>query len=105
LFEEAVYDGAGNLLTASMLDYLVPSAAELPSLELGTTVTPTPVNAMGVKGVGEAGTIGAAPAVMNAIIDALTPFGVTALDMPASPQRIWDAIRGASDAGDAGDSR
>ena len=93
LFEEAVYDDAGNLLTASMLDYLVPSAAELPSLELGTTVTPTPVNAMGVKGVGEAGTIGAAPAVMNAIIDALAPFGVRALDMPASPQRIWDAIR------------
>jgi carbon-monoxide dehydrogenase large subunit len=100
LFEEAVYDGAGNLLTASMLDYLVPSAAELPSLELGTTVTPTPVNAMGVKGVGEAGTIGAAPAVMNAIIDALAPFGVRALDMPASPQRIWDAIRAA-----AGDDR
>ena len=98
LFEEAVYDAAGNLLTASMLDYLVPSAAELPSLELGTTVTPTPVNAMGVKGVGEAGTIGSAPAVMNAIIDALAPFGVTALDMPASPQRVWDAIRGAGGA-------
>jgi carbon-monoxide dehydrogenase large subunit len=96
LFEEAVYDGAGNLLTASMMDYLVPSAAELPSLELGTTVTPTPVNAMGVKGVGEAGTIGAAPAVMNAIIDALAPLGVTALDMPASPQRVWDAISAAN---------
>ncbi len=99
LFEEALYDGAGNLLTASMLDYLVPSAAELPSFELGTTVTPTPVNAMGVKGVGEAGTIGATPAVMNAVIDALAPYGVTALDMPASPQRVWDAISAAN--GDA----
>jgi len=88
----------GRSLPATLADYLVPSAAELPSLELGTTVTPTPVNAMGVKGVGEAGTIGAAPAVMNAIIDALAPFGVSALDMPASPQRIWDAISGAGGA-------
>ena len=72
----------------------MPSAAELPSLELGHTVTPTPANAMGVKGVGEAGTIGSTPAVMNAVIDALAPLGVTRLDMPASPQRVWHAIRG-----------
>jgi carbon-monoxide dehydrogenase large subunit len=95
LWEEAVCDDAGNLLTSSLADYLVPSAAELPSFELGSTVTPTPVNALGVKGVGEAGTIGAAPAVMNAVLDALAPFGVTQLDMPASPQRVWDAIQAA----------
>ena len=65
----------------------------MPSFELGSTVTPTPVNALGVKGVGEAGTIGAAPAVMNAVLDALAPFGVTRLDMPASPQRVWEAIQ------------
>jgi carbon-monoxide dehydrogenase large subunit len=90
-----VCDDAGNLLTSSLADYLVPSAAELPSFELGSTVTPTPVNALGVKGVGEAGTIGAAAAVMNAVLDALAPFGVTQLDMPASPERVWDAIQAA----------
>ncbi len=73
LFEEAVYDEAGQLRTASLADYLVPSAAEMPSLELGHTVTPSPVTPMGVKGVGEAGTIGAAPAVINAVVDALSP--------------------------------
>jgi carbon-monoxide dehydrogenase large subunit len=99
LWEEAVCDDAGNLLTSSLADYLVPSAAELPSFELGSTVTPTPVNALGVKGVGEAGTIGAAPAVMNAVLDALAPFGVTRLDMPASPQRVWDAIQAAKEGG------
>jgi carbon-monoxide dehydrogenase large subunit len=97
LWEEAVCDDTGNLLTSSLADYLVPSAAELPSFELGTTVTPTPVNALGVKGVGEAGTIGAAPAVMNAVLDALAPFGITELDMPASPQRVWDAIQAAKE--------
>jgi carbon-monoxide dehydrogenase large subunit len=97
LWEEAVCDDTGNLLTTSLVDYLVPTAAELPSFELGTTVTPTPVNPMGVKGVGEAGTIGAAPAVMNAVFDALAPLGVTRLDMPASPQRVWDAIRTAKE--------
>jgi carbon-monoxide dehydrogenase large subunit len=99
LWEEAVCDDAGNLLTSSLADYLVPSAAELPSFELGSTVTPTPVNALGVKGVGEAGTIGAAPAVMNAVLDALAPFGVTRLDMPASPQRVWEAIQAAKEGG------
>jgi len=102
LFEEAVFDEAGQLRTANLADYLVPSAAELPSLELGTTVTPTGVNALGVKGVGEAGTIGAAPAVMNAVIDALAPLGVTDLEMPASPQRVWEAIRRANGVHDDG---
>jgi carbon-monoxide dehydrogenase large subunit len=93
LWEEAVYDEAGNLRTASLTDYLVPSAAELPSIETATTVTPSPTNAMGVKGIGEAGTIGSAPAVINAICDALAPFGIHDIAMPASPARVWAAIQ------------
>ena len=83
----------GQLRTATLVDYLVPSAAEVPSFELGHTVTPSPSNAMGVKGVGEAGTIAAAPAVINAVIDALAPLGVTDIEMPASPERVWQTIR------------
>ncbi|TMM17087.1 MAG: xanthine dehydrogenase family protein molybdopterin-binding subunit [Actinobacteria bacterium] len=94
LWEEAVYDQDGNLLTTTLTDYLVPSAAEVPSIEVGRTVTPSPTNPMGVKGVGETGTIAATPAVMNAVIDALAPFGVRDLDMPATPERVWHAIRG-----------
>jgi carbon-monoxide dehydrogenase large subunit len=104
LFEEAIYDEDGNLVTSSLADYLVPSAADFPSMQTDTTVTPSPTNPMGVKGVGEAGTIAAAPAVMNAIIDALSPFGITDIDMPATPQRIWTAIKqsiGASSASGA----
>jgi carbon-monoxide dehydrogenase large subunit len=92
LYEEAVYDQDGNLRTSTLTDYLVPSAAEVPSFTLGHTVTPSPTNPMGVKGVGEAGTIASTPAVMNAVIDALAPLGVTDLDMPASPQRVWEAM-------------
>ena len=92
LWEEAVYDDDGNLRTASLTDYLVPSAAEVPSIELDPTVTPSPTNPLGVKGIGEAGTIAATPAVMNAVVDALAPFGITDIDMPASPQRVWAAI-------------
>ena len=93
LWEEAVYDDEGNLVSASLMDYLVPSAAEVPSFETATTVTPSPSNPMGVKGIGEAGTIGSAPTVINAIIDALSPYGVTDIEMPATPQRIWNAIK------------
>jgi carbon-monoxide dehydrogenase large subunit len=96
LWEEAVYDDAGNLRTASLTDYLVPSAAELPNIETATTVTPSPSNAMGVKGVGEAGTIGSAPAVINAICDALAPLGIHDIAMPASPARVWAAIQESS---------
>jgi aerobic carbon-monoxide dehydrogenase large subunit len=92
LWEEARYDESGSLRTASLTDYLVPSAAETPHMELDSTVTPSPTTAMGVKGIGEAGTIGATPAVMNAVIDALSPLGITAMDMPASPERVWAAI-------------
>ncbi len=92
LYEEASYDDSGQLLSASFADYLVPSAAELPFFELGTTVTPSPTNPLGVKGVGEAGTIGAAPAVMNAVIDALSHLGITQMDMPATPEKVWRAL-------------
>jgi carbon-monoxide dehydrogenase large subunit len=94
LFEEAVYDDDGNLLTTTFTDYLVPSAAEMPSFVLDRTVTPSPSNPMGVKGIGEAGTIASTPAAINAVVDALSPFGVTDIDMPASPERVWRAIQG-----------
>jgi carbon-monoxide dehydrogenase large subunit len=94
LWEEARYDDRGNLRTASLTDYLVPSAAEAPRLEMDSTVTPSPTTAMGVKGIGEAGTIGATPAVINAVVDALRPLGVTDIDMPASPERVWATIQG-----------
>jgi carbon-monoxide dehydrogenase large subunit len=96
LWEEAVYDDAGQLLTSSLIDYLVPSAAELPSFELDHTVTPSPTNPLGVKGIGEAGTIGSAPAVINAVVDALWHLGVTDITMPATPERVWNAIQEAA---------
>ena len=95
LFEEAVYDEAGNLITSTMTDYLVPSAAEFPSIVTDRTITPSPTNPLGVKGIGEAGTIAATPAVMNAILDALSYLGVKDIAMPASPQRVWEAINAA----------
>ncbi|HLH45577.1 MAG TPA: molybdopterin cofactor-binding domain-containing protein, partial [Acidimicrobiales bacterium] len=98
IWEDAVYDEAGNLLSANLLDYLVPSAADVPSIETDSTVTPSPTNPMGVKGVGEAGTIGAAPAVVNAIVDALAPYGVRDVLMPATPERVWRAMQTGSGA-------
>ena len=92
LFEEAVYDEDGNLVTGSMVNYMVPSAAELPSFELGSTETPSPTNPLGVKGVGETGTIASTAAVINAVVDALSARGVTDMDMPATPERVWRAI-------------
>jgi aerobic carbon-monoxide dehydrogenase large subunit len=95
MYEEAVYDEEGNLLTSSMHSYRIPSAAELPSFQTDRTVTPSSTNPMGVKGVGEAGTIAAPPAVVNAVIDALQPLGVTHIEMPVTPERVWRAIRDA----------
>ncbi len=92
LYEDAVYTDDGQLVTANLGDYLVPSAAEAPRYRLGSNSTPSPTNPMGVKGIGEAGTIAAAPAVINAIVDALRPMGVTDVEMPASPQTVWRAI-------------
>ncbi len=93
LYEEAVYDEEGNLVTGSMVNYLVPSAVELPNFELDRTESPSPTNSMGVKGVGETGTIASTAAVMNAVVDGLAPFDVTDVDMPAKPERVWTAIQ------------
>jgi carbon-monoxide dehydrogenase large subunit len=92
LYEEAVYDDEGNLATGSMVNYLVPSAVELPNFELERTEFPSPTNPMGVKGVGETGTIASPAAVMNAVVDALSPHGITDIEMPAKPERVWRAI-------------
>jgi carbon-monoxide dehydrogenase large subunit len=92
LFEEAVYDEDGNLVTGSLVNYLVPSAAELPPFEVDRTETPSPTNPLGVKGVGETGAIASPAAVMNAVVDALKPFGVEDVQMPATPERVWRAI-------------
>ena len=93
LWEGVHYDEDGIIKNPSLMDYLVPSAAEVPSFVLDSTVTPSTSNPLGVKGVGEAGTIGSAAAVINAVCDALSPYGVTDLEMPASPQRVWRAIQ------------
>ena len=92
LYEEAVYDEQGQLVTGTLMDYAIPKAAMVPWLELDRTETPSPVNPMGVKGVGEAGTIGATPAIVGAIVDALSPFGVRHLDMPIKPENVWRII-------------
>jgi carbon-monoxide dehydrogenase large subunit len=97
LYEEAVYDDAGNLLTTTLADYLIPSAADVPSYITDRTETPA-ANALGVKGVGEAGTIASTPAVVNAVVDALRPLGVRDVPMPCTPERVWRAIESASGA-------
>ena len=99
LFEEAVYDSDGNLKTSTLAEYLVPAASDVPAITTGHTVTPSPTNQLGVKGIGEAGTIGAAPTVINAIIDALSGLGVTSMAMPASPQTVWKTIQEATRGG------
>jgi carbon-monoxide dehydrogenase large subunit len=93
LYEQVVYDEAGQLVTGTFVDYALPTADEVPSFETDRTETPSPVNSLGVKGVGEAGTIAATPAILNAVIDAVRPLGVTYLNMPLSPMRIWEAIQ------------
>ena len=93
LWEEAVYDDDGLLRNPTLTDYCVPSAAEVPSIKLDHTVTPSPTNPLGVKGIGEAGTIGSTPTVINAIVDALAPLGITDIAMPATPERVWAAIQ------------
>jgi carbon-monoxide dehydrogenase large subunit len=93
LYERVHYDEDGQLVTGTFVDYALPSAAELPSFELDRTETPSPTNSLGVKGIGEAGTIAASAAVTNAVIDALRPLGVTYLNMPLTPMRVWSAIQ------------
>jgi carbon-monoxide dehydrogenase large subunit len=92
MYEEVVYDEQGQLVTGTLMDYAVPRASHIPNFELDRTETPSPVNPLGVKGVGEAGTIGATPAIVNAIVDALAPFGVKHLDMPVKPEDVWRVI-------------
>jgi len=93
LMEHAVYDQNGNLLTATLNDYAVPTSFEVPDIETDETVTPSPHNPLGVKGVGETGTIAATPAVVNAVIDALSHLGIEHIDMPLTPSRIWEAVQ------------
>ena len=95
LWEGAVYDDHGQLLSGSMLDYALPKASRLPTFELDETVTPSPVNPLGVKGIGEAGTIGSTPACVNAVIDALSGLGIRHLDMPLTSQKVWHAMQSA----------
>lgn len=95
LFEEVVYDADGNPLTANFADYCMASAADLPSFDARSTETPSPLNPLGAKGIGEASTIGATPAVQNAVIDAVAHLGIRHLDLPCTPERVWRAIRDA----------
>src|SRR5579864_787770 len=92
LYEEVVYDDQGQLVSGTLMDYAVPRASHVPWMELDRTETPTDVNPMGVKGVGEAGTIGATPAIVAAIVDAMSPFGIRHLDMPIKPETVWRII-------------
>jgi len=92
LYEGAEYDAEGQLLTGSLMDYALPRAENLPMYETSHTTTPTPVNPLGIKGIGEAGTIGAASTVVNAVMDALAPLGVTHIDMPLKPEKLWAAM-------------
>jgi len=94
LYEEVVYDEQGQLITGELMDYALPKASQIPWLETDRTETPSPVNPLGVKGVGEAGTIGATPAIVNAIVDALSPYGVKHMDMPVRPENVWKVISG-----------
>jgi carbon-monoxide dehydrogenase large subunit len=96
LWERAVYDDNGQLLTGELMDYAVARAPMMPLLETEHTVTPSPVNPLGVKGVGEAGTIGASPAVVNSVVDALAPLGVRHIDMPLTSEKIWKLVHGAN---------
>ena len=96
LYEEAIYDDSGNLTTSSMTQYLVPTAVEIPHIHTDNSQeTPSTTNPLGVKGIGEAGTIASPPAVVNAVVDALSHLGVTGVGKPASPERVWRAIQDA----------
>jgi aerobic carbon-monoxide dehydrogenase large subunit len=95
LYEEVRYHQQGNCLTGSLVSYAMPSAADLPAFETLRTETSSPLNPLGAKGIGESGAIGATPAVQNAVVDALRHLGVTHVDMPLTPERVWRGIRAA----------
>ena len=99
LWEGAVYDENGQLLTGSMQDYALPRADVLPDIVVQSNSTPSPHHPLGVKGVGEAGTIASTPTVYNAVMDALRPFGITRIDMPLTPEKVWRAIQDARNGG------
>jgi carbon-monoxide dehydrogenase large subunit len=99
LYERIHYDEAGQLVTGTFVDYCIPSAPDVPSFETDRTETPSPTNSLGVKGVGEAGTIAGSPAVVNAVIDALRPLGVEFINMPLGSMRVWEAIQEAKGQG------
>jgi carbon-monoxide dehydrogenase large subunit len=98
LYEEVRYDRQGNCLTGTLASYAMPSAADLPAFETLRTQTPSPLNPLGAKGIGESGAIGATPAVQNAVVDAVRHLGVTHIDLPLTPERVWRAIRDAGGA-------
>jgi carbon-monoxide dehydrogenase large subunit len=99
LSEHAVYDENGQLLTGSMMDYALPRADDVPNFELGFTETPSPTNSLGVKGIGEMGTIVALPTLANAVMDALAPLGIKHLDTPLTPEKIWQAMQSSKNGG------
>ena len=96
LWEEFVYDADGTPMTSTFVDYALPTAADTPSLETSNTETPTPLNPLGAKGIGESATIGSTPAVQNAVIDAVRHLGVKHIDLPCTPMRVWTAIQQAA---------
>jgi carbon-monoxide dehydrogenase large subunit len=93
LYEGVSYDSDGNPLTGNLMDYAIPSAAEFPSFEVSNTETPTPLNPLGAKGIGESGTIGSTPAIQNAVVDALSAMGISHVDMPLLSLRVWQTIQ------------
>ena len=95
LWEEAAYDTSGQLVTGSFMDYAMPKASQLPDFTLDRLVTPTPRNPLGAKGMGESPTVAATPAVVNAVVDALSHLGITHLDIPLTPEKVWRAIQDA----------
>jgi carbon-monoxide dehydrogenase large subunit len=99
LYEEAVYDADGNLTTGTFVDYLLPSAMDLPHFDTGNTVSEAPGNPIGAKGVGEAGCIASTPAVVNSVLDAIRHLGVRDIRMPLTPERVWRALQGEGDGG------
>ena len=100
LMEMISFDEDGNCLGGSLMDYLIPTALEVPHWETGHTVTPSPHHPIGAKGIGESATVGSPPAVVNAVVDALKPYGIRHADMPLTPSRVWDAMQGNADAAD-----
>jgi carbon-monoxide dehydrogenase large subunit len=98
LFEEFVYDSGGNPITSNFMDYSIPAASEMPSFEAHVTETPSPRNPLGAKGIAESGTIGAVPAIQNAVVDAIAHLGVRHVELPVTAERVWRAINAAATA-------